>query len=146
MKIQEQFKNMKFVYDNSDSFIMNTFGWLWSTKEWWDNKDAKIDRFITPTGEIETLHAFYISHALQRIKTYYIVVHVNRRGEGLAKALIKKGIVDYSGFTYYVNSEENSAGVKFYTKWLGEPTSKKSNDFGTNDFIWEVPVKEVLLK
>ena len=32
----EKFQLMEFVYNNTDSFILNTFGYLWESRDWWD--------------------------------------------------------------------------------------------------------------
>jgi hypothetical protein len=59
---------MEFVYKNTDSFILNTFGYLWESRGWWD----KFPIQVSTSGSVITgLHAFTVdTKAPNTIKTY----------------------------------------------------------------------------
>ena len=139
----QKFELMKFVYDNTDSFIMNTFGWLWETRKWWGIQH--IDLIDNEKGEIMALHAYSVNVTPGILKTYYIVTAKSQRGKGLAKALTFHSLRKHQAVCtdYYVNSEENSDGVAFYKK-LFNSWSNKPNEFGTLDFIFKQPINEIL--
>jgi hypothetical protein len=51
-------KLMEFVYDNTDSFIMNTFGYLWQEREWWNKFPVEVYK----VGDIIAgLHAYTVN-------------------------------------------------------------------------------------
>lgn len=140
----DKFELMKFVYDNTDSFIMNTFGYLWESRDWWDKQIIDIYRDDN-TKEILVLHAYSVNVKPNTLKTYYIVTNKKNRGKGLAKIMILQALRKYAHLVekYYVNSEEHSEGVKFYKKLLGNPTIE-TNEFGTKDFIFQKLIKDIL--
>jgi len=141
--VEEKMKLMEFVYKNTDSFILNTFGYLWESRLWWCMQPIQV---YMQGKEIIGLHAFSINtKAPGTLKTYYIVTNKKNRGKGLAKIMILQALRKYAHLVekYYVNSEEHSEGVKFYKKLLGNPTIE-TNEFGTKDFIFQKLIKDIL--
>ena len=137
--IDNKFELMEFVYNNTDSFIMNTFGYVWESRNWWDKFPIQVYRV---GNVIAGLHAYTINtKAPSVLKTYYIVTGKAFRGQGIAKKLTLNSIIKhrYECNTYYVNSEEKSGGVEFYTKYFGNRFKMEKNQFGTFDYIFEVP-------
>ena len=82
---EEKMELMEFVYKNTDSFILNTFGYLWESRGWWDKFPIQVSK----SGSVITgLHAFTVdTKAPNTIKTYYIVTGKAFRKMGIAKAL-----------------------------------------------------------
>lgn len=141
----ERLKLMEFVYKNTDSFIMNTFGYLWESRRWWDKFPIQT---VTENDQIIALHAFTVNtKAPNTLKTYYIVTHKDKRGEGLAKKLTIQALKDYQYEcdTFFVNSEETSPGIGFYKKIFNNKFKIEINGFNTNDYVFESPIKEILL-
>lgn len=143
---QEKCELMEFVYKNTDSFIMNTFGFLWESRDLWS---YGVDVAKDDKGNIIGLHAAHIKDINNEphVKTYYIVTDKNRQGEGIAKKLILHLLLDatianYS--KYYVNSEINSPGVKFFKKFIGIEPEIVNNDFGTTDCVFKTTIAEIL--
>lgn len=134
---------MKFVYDNTDSFVLNTFGYLWESRGWWDKFPIQVSK----TGSVITgLHAFTIdTKAPDTIKTYYIVTSKAFRKMGIAKAVTFDMLYEFknTGKSYYVNSEEGSDGVGFYKKMFGD-FKMEINEFGTADYIFQAPIIDIL--
>lgn len=139
----EKFQLMKFVYDNTDSFILNTFGYVWESRGWWDRFPIQVYMI----GDVLAgVHAFTIDKkAPDTIKTYYIVTDKAFRGQGIAKKLTMDILGEYSNTNkkYFVNSEENSDGVGFYKKLFDNRYKVVVNEFDTVDFIFEEGITEI---
>lgn len=139
----EKFKLMKFVYDNTNSFILNTFGYVWESRGWWDRFPIQ----VYMVGDVLAgIHAFTIdTKAPDTIKTYYIVTGKAFRGQGIAKKLTTDILGEYSNTNkkYFVNSEENSDGVGFYKKLFDSRYKVVINEFDTVDFIFEEGATEI---
>ena len=56
--VDEKMKLMEFVYDNTDSFILNTFGYLWESRLWWQTQPIQV--YIV-NDKIVGLHAFSVN-------------------------------------------------------------------------------------
>jgi hypothetical protein len=143
---EDKFKLMEFVYKNTNSFIMNTFGYLWADRNWWQNHP--IEAYMT--GDvIAGIHAKAIISKKapdDTLKTYYIVTGKAFRGQGIAKKLIHHSLFNNTHYVknYYVNTEENSEGVQFFTKVLQQNYRIEKNEFGTFDYVFELPIKTAL--
>lgn len=141
--IDEKFRLMKFIHDNSDSFIMNTFGYLWENRQWWDKFPIQT---YTVGETVAGLHAFTVdTKNVDTIKTYYIITHPAFRGQGIAKKMLFDLFSEFRNTDkkYFVNSEENSEGVNFYKKIFKDRFTLKINEFGTVDYIFEAPIKQL---
>lgn len=138
---QEKFRLMEFVYENTDSFIMNTFGYVWESRGWWDKFPIQVYK----VGDvIAGMHAFTVdTKGPDIIKTYYIVTGRPFRGRGIAKKLTMDILGEYKNTNkeYFVNSEEGSDGVKFYKKLFSNNYKMELNEFDTADYIFRSPVK-----
>jgi GNAT superfamily N-acetyltransferase len=144
--VDMKFKLMNFVFDNTDSFILNTFGYLWEERQWWgkfpisvymiDNKIAGLHAFTCNTKGVDTL------------KTYYIVTGEEYRGQGIAKKLIRHDLAENAHICrrYYVNSEEGSDGIGLFKSMFGDNYSLLSNEFNTQDYIFESSIADILKK
>jgi len=142
--VEEKMKLMEFVYKNTDSFILNTFGYLWESRLWWCMQPIQV---YMQGKEIIGLHAFSINtKAPGTLKTYYIVTSKNHRKQGIAKKLTLKALKDYKDKcdNYFVNSEENSDGVHFYKKLFDYQFTIHKNEFGTNDLNFEQSIESIL--
>lgn len=141
----DKLRFMKFVYDNTDSFIMNTFGHVWSGRNWW--KKFPIEVCTDSTGKVLGLHAYTVGNKEEyTLKTYYIVTSKESRGQGIAKLLIKNAIYRHKDKikVYYVNSDIKSQGAIFYKKWLGGKFNTVKNDFNSEDIIFEEPIYNII--
>lgn len=142
-----KFKLMEFVYKNTDSFILNTFGYLWEERKWWNKFPIQVYKI---NDKIVGLHAFSIGTKEDNVfKTYYIITDKEYRGKGIAKQLILCSLDYYESntcTTYYVNSEENSDGIPFFKKMFDNQFVKQKNQFGTDDYIFKAPIKTILNK
>jgi GNAT superfamily N-acetyltransferase len=140
---QEKFELMEFVHSNTDSFILNTFGYVWENRGWWDKFPIQVYKI----GDIIAgMHAFTIdTKAPDMIKTYYIVIAKPFRGRGIAKKLTLDVLGEYRNTSkrYFVNSEEKSDGVAFYKKIFNNNYKMEINEFGTADYIFEASVKDL---
>lgn len=138
---KEKFELMQFVYDNTDTFVMNTFGYLWESRGWWDKFPIQVYK----VGDIIAgMHAFTVNtKAPNTIKTYYIVTGKAFRGNGIAKKLTLDILGEYhnTDMMYFVNSEEGSDGVGFYKKLFNNTYKMEINEFNKADYIFEAPVK-----
>ncbi len=56
----DKLRFIKFVYDNTDSFIMNTFGHVWSGRNWWEK--FPIEVCTDSTGKVLGLHAYTVGN------------------------------------------------------------------------------------
>lgn len=140
---EEKFRLMKFVYQNTDNFILNTFGYIWESRNWWDQ--FPITTYMIG-DEIAGLHAFTIdTKAPDTIKTYYIVTGKCFRGKGIAKKLTLDLLGEYSNTDkkYFVNSEENSDGIGFYKKIFNDRYTISINEFGTIDYNFQALIKQL---
>lgn len=145
ISVDDKFKLMEFVFKNTDSFILNTFGFVWESRNWWGKQPIMI--YTDKDNNILGLHAFSINtRKPDTIKTYYIVVDKALRGKGIAKKLTVQALQDNKTFAsnYFVNSEENSDGVKFYNKLFYNKYTTHKNEFGTLDYYYEAPVADIL--
>lgn len=144
---ETKFKLMEFVFKNTDSFILNTFGYLWEERKWWDTFPVQVYKI---DDKIVGLHAFSIgTKDNNTFKTYYIITDKNSKGKGIAKQLILSSLEMYLSdtiTTYYVNSEESSDGIGFFTKLFNNNFTKEINQFGTADYIFKAPIKTILNK
>jgi GNAT superfamily N-acetyltransferase len=141
----EKLHFMKFVYDNTDSYIMNTFGHVWSGRDWWDK--FPIQLAVNEKGEVLGLHAYTVNDKKPKtLKTYYIVTNKKWRGKGIARLLILKALEEHKEKieTYYVNTDKKSDGVLFFLKMLGNKFKRVKNDFNSEDYIFEEPVYNIL--
>lgn len=138
---QEKFELMEFVYNNTDSFIMNTFGYVWESRGWWDEFPIQVYK----AGDIIAgMHAFTVdTKGPGIIKTYYIVTSKSFRGSGIAKKLTMDILGEYKNTDkeYLVNSEESSDGVGFYKKLFNNNYKMEVNEFNTADYIFRSPIK-----
>lgn len=142
--VDEKFELMQFVYNNTDSFIMNTFGFVWENRGWWSKFPIQVYKV---GDEIAGLHAFTWNNKKEStIKTYYIVTHKAFRGQGIAKKLIFYTLDKYSEVSdnYFVNSEENSEGVTFFKKIFKEKYKLSKNEFGTLDYNFESLIEDIV--
>lgn len=141
----EKYKLMEFVYNNTNSFIMNTFGFLWETRRWWN-----INPILTfkQDGVLVGLHAFAVStkQPYDKLKTYYIVVDKNHRGKKIAKQMTLVALDEFKhcAENFYVNSEESSDGVAFYKSMFKDRYTTKRNEFGTIDYVFEAPIMDII--
>ena len=137
----EKYKLMEFVYNNTDSFIMNTFGYLWESRGWWDIQPILVSY---DEDKITGLHAFAIK--VKTLKTYYIVVDKNYRGQNIGKKLTLEALEEFKNAvdTFFVNSEESSSGVPFYKKMFGTRYTTSINEFGTTDYNFSAPIKDII--
>lgn len=139
-------KLMEFVYDNTDSFIMNTFGYLWQERGWWDKFPVEVYK----VGDIIAgLHAYTVdTKGFNIAKTYYIVTGKAFRGKGIAKKLTKDALHrlkdNKTASTYYVNTEEKSDGVKLYKSLFKNEYKIEKNQFGTMDYIFSDKIINIL--
>lgn len=141
----DKLRFIKFIYDNTDSFILNTFGHTWSGRKWWEK--FPIEVCVDDAGEILGLHAYTINDRVKgRMKTYYIVTSKDARGRGIAKILIKNAINKHRDQIqyYYVNTDVRSAGLNFFKNWLGNNFIIKDNDFNSQDMIFEEPIYNII--
>jgi len=140
---QEKFELMEFVYKNTDSFIMNTFGYVWENRGWWDK--FPIATYMLG-DKIVGLHAFTVdTKAPDTIKTYYIITGKSFRGMGIGKKLIMDVLGEYSKTNkkYFVNSEESSDGVKFFKHLFENNFKIEINEFDTVDYLFEDSVSNL---
>jgi GNAT superfamily N-acetyltransferase len=144
--VDEKMKLMEFVYNNTNSFILNTFGYLWESRLWWCTQPIQV---YMEGKEIIGLHAFSVNtKAPGTLKTYYIVTHKNHRGKGIAKKLTMAALKDYKDKcdNYFVNSEQLSDGVEFYKKLFDHQYTLTVNEFRTHDFNFEESIESLLTK
>jgi len=142
--VDEKMKLMEFVYDNTDSFILNTFGYLWESRLWWQTQPIQV--YII-NDKIVGLHAFSVNTKGPNIlKTYYIITSKDYRKQGIAKKLILKALKDYKDKSdnYFVNSEQDSDGKEFFLKLFSHQYVLSANEFGTFDFEFEQPIDNLL--
>jgi len=141
----DKLRFMKFIYDNGDSFIMNTFGHTWSGRDWWSKHPIEV--CTGDDGRVLGLHAYTVNTKAERtLKTYYIVTSKNNRGMGVAKLLIKNAIYKHRDNIdfYYVNSDIKSGGAIFYKKWLGKNFTLTDNDFNSQDIVFKEPIYNII--
>ena len=141
----QKYKLMEFVYNNTDSFVMNTFGYLWETRGWWKEFPILV-AFYENTDIMVGLHAFTCNtKANFTLKTYYIVTDEKFKGKGIGKLLTKQALFDSQLWcdTFYVNSN-SIEGINFYKKLVGEPFSRKYNEFGSEDCEFECKFNHIL--
>lgn len=141
----DKLRFIKFVYDNTDSFIMNTFGHVWSGRDYWNK--FPIEVCTDDAGRVLGLHAYTVNDKYKdTLKTYFIVTDKNSRNMGIAKLLIKNAIYKHKNSVkyYYVNSDVRSAGFSFFKKWLGEKYEIVKNDFNSQDIIYEEPIYNII--
>ena len=141
----DKLRFIKFVYDNTNSFILNTFGHVWSGRNWW--KKFPIEVCTDDAGRVLGLHAYSVNDKHKNtLKTYFIVTSKAARGRGIAKLLIKNAIYKHKDKIafYYVNSDVRSDGFSFFKKWLGENYEIIDNDFNSQDIIYKEPIYNVL--
>jgi len=144
--VEEKMKLMEFVYNNTNSFILNTFGYLWESRLWWCTQPIQV---YMEGKEIVGLHAFSVNtKSPGTLKTYYIVTHKNHRGKGIAKKLTMAALKDYKDKcdNYFVNSEQLSDGVEFYKKIFDYQYTLSLNEFRTHDFNFEESIESLLTK
>ena len=141
----DKLRFIKFIYDNTNSFILNTFGHTWSGRDWWSKYPIEV--CVDDKGKVLGLHAYTVNDKFKdTLKTYYIVTSKDSRGKGIAKILIKNAIYknkDKINF-YYVNSDTKSEGAIFYKKWLGENFTLENNDFNSQDIIFKEPIYNII--
>jgi|TARA_R100000455_G_C6240360_1_gene99453 predicted GNAT family acetyltransferase len=141
----DKLRFIKFVYDNTDSFILNTFGHTWSSRDWWEKYPIEV--CTDENGKVLGLHAYTVNtKAKDTLKTYYIVVSKKSRGMGIAKLLIKNAINKHKDNIklYYVNTDVRSDGLFFFKKWLGNNFIIKDNDFKSQDMIFTEPIYNII--
>ena len=141
----DRLRFIKFVYDNTDSFILNTFGHVWSGRNWWEK--FPIEVCTDDTGKVLGLHAYTVNDKAQyTLKTYYIVTSKESRGQGVAKLLIKNAIHKHRDRIkiYYVNSDIKSQGAIFYKKWFGDNFNTTKNDFNSEDITFKEPIYNII--
>ena len=141
----DKLRFIKFVYDNTNSFILNTFGHTWSGRDWWSK--YPIEACTDDKGKVLGLHAYTVNDKYKdTLKTYYIVTSKDNRGQGIAKLLIKNAIFKHKDNIkfYYVNSDIKSEGAIFYKKWLGNNFTEEDNDFKSKDIIFKEPIYNII--
>ena len=141
----DKLRFIKFVYDNTNSFILNTFGHTWSGRDWWSKHP--IEACTDDKGKVLGLHAYTVNDKYEdTLKTYYIVTSKDSRGQGIAKLLIKNAIFKHKDNIkfYYVNSDIKSEGAIFYKKWLGDNFIEEDNDFKSKDIIFKEPIYNII--
>ena len=142
----QKMKLIQFVFENTDTFIMNTFGHVWSDRSWWHKFPIQV---MYDGNVIVGLHAF-TNHTKGEgiVKTYYIVTHKNRRGQGIARRLTIAALTDrsYDCDTYFVNSEDMSGGCTFYAGLVGPATDFIKNEFGNFDKTFQAPIADILYR
>ena len=141
----DKLRFIKFVYDNTDSFIMNTFGYTWSSRDWW--VEHPIELCTDDQGRVLGMHAYTVNTKFEKtLKTYYIVTSKNSRGMGVAKLLIKNAIYKHKDIIefYYVNSDIRSDGFTFFKKWLGNNFTIENNEFNSQDVIYKEPIYNII--
>jgi len=141
----DKLRFIKFIYDNTDSFILNTFGHTWSGRNWWEK--FPIEVCVDDAGQVLGLHAYTTNDkAKGTMKTYYIVTSKEVRGKGVAKLLILNAIYKHKDKikNYYVNTDVRSNGVQFFKKLLGDNFTIESNDFNSQDIIFEEPIYNII--
>lgn len=142
---EDKYKLMKFVYDNTDTFVMNTFGYLWETRGWWMENPIMVAEYEN-TDILVGLHAYTAGFkSPTTLKTYYIVTDRKFKGKGIAKKLTLKALTDTQLWCnkFYVNSNSTD-GIEFYKKLIGPPTSTKYNEFGGEDCEFECSYNKLL--
>jgi len=141
----DKLRFIKFIFDNTNSFILNTFGHTWSGRDWWSKYPIEV--CTDDNGKVLGLHAYTVNDKYKdSLKTYYIVTSKDSRGQGIAKLLIKNAIYknkDKISF-YYVNSDTKSEGAIFYKKWLGKNFTLEDNDFNSQDIIFKEPIYNII--
>ena len=141
----DKLRFIKFIYDNTDSFILNTFGHTWSGRNWWEK--FPIEVCVDDAGQVLGLHAYTTNNkAKETMKTYYIVTSKEARGKGVAKLLILNAIYKHKDKikNYYVNTDVRSNGVRFFKKLLGDNFTIENNDFNSQDIIFEEPIYNII--
>jgi len=142
--INDKMKSMQFVYDNTDSFILNTFGFLWESRQWWQTQPIQI---LTVNDKIVGLHAFSINtKAPGTLKTYYIITYKDHRKQGIAMRLIVKALEDYKDKcdNYFVNTEQDSDGKHLFLKLFDNQYVLHRNEFNTFDMNFEQSIESIL--
>ena len=141
----DKLRIIKWVYNNTNTFIMNTFGHVWSGRNWW--KEFPVQLCVDEEGRVMALHAYTVNTKKPKtLKTYYIITDKKHRGKGLAKLLIKNAINKHKDKidTYYVNTDDRSDGSIFYIRWFGNRYKKEGNDFNSTDLIFEEPIYNII--
>jgi GNAT superfamily N-acetyltransferase len=141
----DKLRFIRFIYNNTDSFILNTFGHTWSGRNWWEKYPIEV--CTDEKGKVLGLHAYTVNGKYKdALKTYYIVTSKDSRGMGIAKLLIKNAVYKHKDNIkfYYVNSDIKSEGAIFYKKWLGDNFVEKDNDFNSKDIIFKEPIYNII--
>ena len=141
----DKLRFIKFIYDNTNSFILNTFGHTWSGRDWWNKHPIEV--CTDSNGKLLGMHAYTVNDKYKdTLKTYYIVTSKDSRGLGIAKLLIKNAIFKHKDNInfYYVNSDIKSEGAIFYKKWLGNNFTEEDNDFNSKDIIFKEPIYNII--
>jgi len=141
----DKLRIIKWVYKNTDTFIMNTFGHVWSGRNWWEKFPVQV--CIDENNKVMALHAYTVNDKKPKtLKTYYIVTSQDCRGKGLAKLLIKNAIYKHKDVIekYYVNTDDRSDGSIFYIRWFGNNFIKEKNDFNSTDLVFEEPIYNII--
>ena len=141
----DKLRIIKWVYKNTDTFIMNTFGHVWSGRDWWEKFPIQV--CVDDEGKVMALHAYTVNNKKPNtLKTYYIVTDKKHRGKGLAKLLIKNAVYKHKEDieTYYVNTDDRSDGSIFYIRWFGNSYKKEENDFNSTDLVFEEPIYNII--
>ena len=141
----DKLRFIKFIYDNTNSFILNTFGHTWSGRDWWNKYPIEV--CVDSSGKVLGMHAYTVNDKYKdTLKTYYIVTSKYNRGLGIAKLLIKNAIFKHKDSIkfYYVNSDIKSEGAIFFKKWLGNNYIEESNDFNSKDIIFKEPIYNII--
>ena len=145
----DKYRLSEFIYNNTDNFVMNTFALLWENRNFWSEYRPLI-MIDNNTGKVIGLHAFAekVIDNKKYLKTYYIVIHKDYRGKGIAKQLTMQVLKDFQEYYkwFYVNSVEKSDGEYFYRKTITNKPSKKVNEFGTTDLIFTGSISRILKK
>jgi hypothetical protein len=144
---EDKLRFMKFVYDNTNSFIMNTFGFTWESRDYWNK--FPIEVCLGDNNQVLGLHAYTVNDKYpSTLKTYYIVTRQDQRGKGIAKIMIKNAVYKYRDIIekYYANSDINSDGAIFYRRWFGKNKEYKQvkNEFNSHDLIFEEPIYNII--
>ena len=65
----DKLRFIKFIYDNTDSFILNTFGHTWSGRDWWTEHPIEVctddvgQRIRQPVSNLYRVHVVIHKHA-----------------------------------------------------------------------------------
>lgn len=143
---EQKYEIGQFIFDNTETFVLNTFMYLWESRDWW--KSQPIDTCRDQDGKLVGIKINAEKKEIDTLKSYYSVIRKDYREKHIFSRLLLESLYDHDCKYIIVTCTVGRDGERFYGRLLdGKKSCKteyKTSEFGDTDVVFTIELKDMI--